>query len=115
MSKVLKVIFYQKITNLKKLHSKCKQTLCVDKQTPDILAKAKLGWYPIMSDIIKQNFRYWHNIISSEATYLTYKTLQANIDISFSFFFSFFVSISHLHLVDLYFVINFFFISLFVE
>ncbi len=32
-----------------------------------------------MSDIIKQNFRYWQNIISSEETSLTYKALQANI------------------------------------
>ncbi len=33
-----------------------------------------------MSDIIKQNFRYWQNIISSEETSLTYKALQGNID-----------------------------------
>ncbi len=33
-----------------------------------------------MSDIIKQTFRYWQNIISSEETSLTYKALQANID-----------------------------------
>ncbi len=81
ISKVLKIIFYQKITNLKKLHTKfCKQTLGVDKQTPNMLAKAELGRYPIMNDIIKQNFRYWQNIISSEEKSPTYKALQANID-----------------------------------
>ncbi len=57
-----------------------KQISGIDKQIPDILAKAELGLYLIMSGIIKQNFRYWQSIISSHETSLTYKALQANIN-----------------------------------
>jgi hypothetical protein len=70
-----------KDNTFEKLHTKfCKQALGLDRQTPDILAKAELGRYPIMGDIIKQSFRYWQHIISSDVSSLVYKALQVNID-----------------------------------
>lgn len=42
-----------------KLHNKfCKQSIGVDKQSPDLLAKAEMGRYPLMADIVKPNYRY---------------------------------------------------------
>ena len=63
-----------------KLHSRfCKQTLGLDNQTPDILAKAELGRYPIMSTIIKLCYGYWQHVLASNPKSLTYKALKSNI------------------------------------
>ncbi len=63
-------------------HSKfCKSVLGLNKQTPDLLAKAELGRYPLMSCIIKRTYSYWQHILASKETSLLYKALQVNIDL----------------------------------
>ncbi len=56
----LKTLCYQKNHIYEKFHSKlCKHVLGVSKQTPDILAKAEMGRYPLMRTILKQTYCYW--------------------------------------------------------
>ncbi len=63
-------------------HSKfCKHVLGVSKQTPDVLAKAELGRYPLMGTILKQTYRYWQHILKSDQTSLLYKAQQVNISL----------------------------------
>lgn len=58
----------------------CKHTLGLNKQTPEILAKAELGRYPLMGDIVKYTYSYWQYILSSDSNTLLYKALEANIN-----------------------------------
>ncbi len=65
-----------------KFHSKfCKHVLGVSKQTPDILAKAEMGRYPLGGTILKQTYCYWQHILRSDDTSLLYKALQVNINL----------------------------------
>ena len=64
-----------------KLHSRvCKQFLGIDKQTPDVIAKAELGRFPIMGTIIKRIYSYWQHVLTSDSNSLIYKILQLNIE-----------------------------------
>ncbi len=52
----------------------------VNKQVTCIPAKAVLGRFPIMADIMKHSFRYWQSVVFSEISSVTHKALDANID-----------------------------------
>ncbi len=65
-----------------KLHSKvCKHILGLNRQSPDILAKAELGRFPLMSNIIKQSYTFWQHILQSDHNSILYKALQININL----------------------------------
>lgn len=62
-------------------HNKfCKQSLGLNNQAPDILAKAELGRYPLMGNIIKHTYCYWQHILNSKSDTLLYKALETCID-----------------------------------
>ncbi len=64
------------------LHSKiCKHILGIDRQCPDILAKAELGRYPLMGNIIKYTYSYWQHILLSEKSSLIQLALTVNINL----------------------------------
>ncbi len=63
------------------LHSNfCKQTLGIDRFTPDLTAKAELGRFLLMGAMIKQTYSFWQHLLSSNDTSLSYKALQFNIN-----------------------------------
>ncbi len=77
---IIKYIMSKKHTN-EHLHSKfCKQTLGIDRFTPDLTAKAELGRFPLMGAMIKQTYSFWQHLLSSNDTSLSYKALQININ-----------------------------------
>ena len=65
-----------------KLQNKfCKQTLGIHRQTPDILAKAEMGRYPTMGNIMKQCYGFWQHVLNSDQNSLVFKALKVNIDL----------------------------------
>ena len=59
-----------------KLHGMfCKQTLGLNKSSPDLLAKAELGRYPVMGSIIKLSYGFWQHILNSNEETLVHKAL----------------------------------------
>ena len=67
--------------NLKfeKLHSKmCRNTLGVHRKTTESLAKAELGRYPLMSNIIQNTYTYWQHMLESTPDQLLHAVLTSN-------------------------------------
>ncbi len=63
-----------------KLQAKfCKNVLGLNKQTPDILAKAELGRYPLMNNILKLSYSYWQHLLSAEKDSLLNLALNSSI------------------------------------
>jgi hypothetical protein len=63
-----------------KLHSRfCKQVMGIDRSTPDLLAKAELGRYLLMSTIVKLSYNYWQHILGSDESSLVYQALKENV------------------------------------
>ena len=64
-----------------KVHIKfCKQSLGVDRQTPDLLARAELGRFPIFDVIIKKCYNYWQHILSQDNQSWLIKALQCSVN-----------------------------------
>jgi hypothetical protein len=69
--------------NLKfeKLHSKmCRNILGVHRKATEILVKAELGRYPLMSNIAKHTYTYWQYILDSKQDQLLYAALIENLE-----------------------------------
>ena len=76
----VKNYLFSKKSEPEKLHSIfCKQVLGIDKQVPDVMAKAELGRYPLMGNIITQCYGFWQHLLNSDKASLSYKALQVNI------------------------------------
>lgn len=83
-----------------KLHSRfCKQSIGVDKYSPDVLAKAELGRYPIMSDIVQNSFRYWHHLLTLDQNSIAFKALLLNMKMDQSGYNSYYTRIKSLFAV----------------
>ncbi len=64
-----------------KSHSEfCKETLGLDQQTPDIMAKAELGRIPIIAAIINRCYGYWQHLLNTNSQSFTHTALRANIN-----------------------------------
>jgi hypothetical protein len=63
-----------------KTHTKaCKNILGVANNTTNIAAKAELGEYPIMLDLIKQNIKFYNKIVT-ESNKLTHHALKSEYE-----------------------------------
>jgi len=54
----------------------CKNVLGVHKNAADLMAKAELGRYPLMSNIIKNIYSYWQHILQANESSLLHQTIK---------------------------------------
>ena len=57
----------------------CKMTLGIRKTVPDKIAKAEMGIYPVMSNMIKKIFSFWQHALDSPNESLLHKALESSI------------------------------------
>lgn len=63
------------------LHTKmCRNILGVHRKATGVLAKAELGRYPLMTNIIKNTYTYWQHILNSKQTSLLHSVFKTLID-----------------------------------
>ncbi len=77
---IIKYVMSKKHTSEHLDRKFCKQTLGIDRFTPDLIAKAELGRFPLMGAMIKQTYSLWQDLLSLNDTSLSYKALQININ-----------------------------------
>ena len=63
------------------LHTKmCRNVLGVQRKATELLVKAELGRYPLISNIIKQTYTYWQHIVGSNQSTLLHSVLKYLIE-----------------------------------
>ena len=68
-------------TKFETLHSKaCKNALGVHRKATEVLAKAELGRFPLMLNIIQYIYNYWQHVLSSNPRDLIHIALKHNIE-----------------------------------
>ena len=58
----------------------CRNTLGVHRKATEILVKAELGRYPLMSNIIKHIYTYWQHVYNSKDTSILHSFIISNIE-----------------------------------
>ena len=58
----------------------CKNALGINRYTPDWIAKAELGIFPIMCNIIKNIFGYWQHVLHAKDKDFITHALKLSID-----------------------------------
>jgi hypothetical protein len=77
---IQKYLFNQKL-KFENLHSRmCRNTLGVHRRATEVLVKAELGRYPLLSNIIKNSYTYWQHVLNSDKTTLLHSAMLHNIE-----------------------------------
>ncbi len=65
------------------VHTKlCKNILGIHKKASDLMAKAELGRFPLMSNIVKHTCNYWQHILKVDSESLLSSTFKVLKDLS---------------------------------
>ena len=72
-------LFNHRLTFEKLQSLMCKMVLGVKRHVSGVSAKAELGRYPLMGQIIKRIFSYWQHVIKAPTCSLLHKSIQESI------------------------------------